>query len=373
MKLPSLSWGDSHQARVGDWVLVAGSPFGFGRSISAGIISARARDISKMSGEGGPEGLFVGYVDDLIQTDAAINLGNSGGPMVDVQGNVIGVNVAIYSPSGGSVGIGFAVPACVAQRVYEALRAKGHVSYGWIGVRVQEVDDFIATSLRSQEYYKKGVKGALVSGIDPEGSAAKAGLELSDIILSFGGHPIESYDRLTRIVGETSPGKSVSVRFLRDGKVLDRKVRVEAWSLDKGTQKNLPSHVEPSFLPYSADMPGLFRMDLLGISLLPLTASMSGALYLLEGTKGLYVVQSNGTGETVSMTMGGIRAGDVIVEVNNEPVGSPQRLNDLLAAWQKENKRTLLLKIWRQGQVHYIGVALPSEKKDHEMSSNLSS
>lgn len=362
VSLPTLAWGDSHQAQVGDWVLVAGSPYGFGRSLSAGIISARGRDISQMSGDGGPDGLFVGYVDDLIQTDAAINLGNSGGPMTDHHGDVIGVNVAIYSPSGGSVGIGFAVPSRVAQRVYKALRDQGRVDYGWIGVKVQEVDGFIATSLGCKDYYKKGIRGALVSGVDGSGSAVRAGIAPKDVILFFGPHKIESYDRLTRIVGETKPGTTASLKVWRDGKLLEKSVGVEAWSLEKGDKKNKGVPIEPSQIPYSSETPGIFKESLLNLSLLPLTSSLMGALGLPLESKGLYVVGDEAAGASMPMTQGGIREADVILEINNVLIESPQQMEGLLKKCLSENKRALLFKIWRQGQVHYIGVSLNQDK-----------
>nr|MBX2854429.1 Do family serine endopeptidase [Paracoccaceae bacterium] len=198
--LEFVNFGESEAARVGDWVVAIGNPFGLGGSVSAGIISARNRDIN------------AGPYDDFIQTDAAINRGNSGGPLFNMAGEVIGVNTAIISPSGGSIGIGFSVPSAIATAVVEQLRSFGETRRGWLGVRIQSVDETIAESLGLDD-----AMGALVSEVTEDGPAEEAGLESGDVILTFDGQNIESMRDLPRIVAETEVGKTVDVEILRRG------------------------------------------------------------------------------------------------------------------------------------------------------------
>jgi len=201
--LPFVSFGDSDTVRVGDWVLAIGNPFGFGNTVTAGIISARSRDL-----EAGP-------YDDFLQTDAPINRGNSGGPLFNLDGKVIGINTAIFSPSGGSVGIGFATPARLAEHVIGQLRQSGRVQRGWLGVRIQWVDEDIAEGFGLSE-----PTGALVASVTAGGPAEQAGIVAGDVIVSFGGKPIPTMRMLPRVVAETDVGKAVKVEIVRQGERL---------------------------------------------------------------------------------------------------------------------------------------------------------
>jgi serine protease Do len=208
--LKSVKFGDSEKARLGDWVIAIGNPFGLGGSVTAGIVSARNRDISDNS--------YGQY----IQTDAAINKGNSGGPLFNMQGEVIGVNTAILSPSGGSIGIGFSVPSGMAKPVIEQLIQYGETRRGWLGVRIQNVDDTIAESLGLGS-----ARGALVADVDPKGPAKPAGIEAGDVIIKFDGHDVKDSKDLPRLVGQTAVGKTVDVVVLRKGKELTKTAKLE--------------------------------------------------------------------------------------------------------------------------------------------------
>src|SRR5579863_7451899 len=207
--LPAVKFGDSDQTRVGDWVMAIGNPFGLGGSVTAGILSARAREIN------------AGPYDDFLQTDASINRGNSGGPMFNMDGDVIGINTAIYSPSGGSIGIGFAIPANLAQPIIDQIKQYGHARRGWLGVNIQSVSDEIAESLGLDR-----PKGALIASVRDGGPAQVAGIQPGDVVLTFDGKDVTDMRRLPRIVAETPIEKSVKVTVWRKRKetVLDVKV-----------------------------------------------------------------------------------------------------------------------------------------------------
>ncbi len=212
--LAHVTLGDSDHLRVGDWVMAIGNPFGLGGTVTVGIVSAMNRDI------------HAGNYDDFIQTDAAINRGNSGGPLFDLNGTVVGMNTAIISPSGESVGIGFATPASSIRSIVSQIRNNGEIRRGWIGVRIQTVTAEIAKTLGLE-----GRKGALVAGVSPDGPAAKAGIETGDLITGFDGKPVPEMRDLPRIVAETEIGKSVSVDIVRAGK--PRKLTLKVGLLDE--------------------------------------------------------------------------------------------------------------------------------------------
>ncbi|MFN5132673.1 MAG: Do family serine endopeptidase, partial [Candidatus Fonsibacter sp.] len=207
--LKAVSFGDSDKARVGDWVVAIGNPFGLGGTVTAGIISARNRDIS------------LGRYDDFIQTDAAINVGNSGGPLFNLKGEVVGINSAILSNSGGSVGIGFAIPSNLAKNVIDQIINTGEIKRGYIGVRIQEVTKEIADSLGL-----KNVEGALISSVATDGPANKAGILAGDVILEFNNIKVENYRRLQKIVAETPIGKNVDVKIWRNKQIISRNIKV---------------------------------------------------------------------------------------------------------------------------------------------------
>src|SRR6202049_91621 len=207
--LPHVTFGDSSAAQVGDWVMAVGNPFGLGGTVTTGIISARGRDIHS------------GPFDDFLQIDAPINRGNSGGPTFNLDGQVIGINTAIYSPNGGSVGIGFAVPSNVAKTVVAQLEQHGKVSRGWLGVQIQEVTPAIAASLGLQ-----GEHGALVAVVTPNSPGAKAGLKQGDVILSFNGSEVGRLRDLSRLVAETTPDSSAKLKVWRNGQTVELQTTV---------------------------------------------------------------------------------------------------------------------------------------------------
>ncbi|MFP6728033.1 MAG: Do family serine endopeptidase, partial [Alphaproteobacteria bacterium] len=227
-ELPSLNWGNSDNSRVGDWVLAIGNPFGLGGSVTAGIISARGRDINS------------GPYDDFFQTDAAINRGNSGGPLFNMKGKVIGINTAIYSPTGGSVGIGFAIPATLAKRVISQLAEFGRTRRGWLGVRIQTVTDEIADSLGMEK-----AQGALVAGVSDDGPAGKAGIRQGDVILIFDGHEVEEMRALPRIVANTRIGKTVKVEVWRKGEIKTLEVAIAEMEESSGEVASLSGENKP--------------------------------------------------------------------------------------------------------------------------------
>ncbi len=205
--LPAVTWGDSSAVEVGDWILAAGNPFGLGSSVSAGIVSARGRDIG------------AGPFDDFLQIDAPINPGNSGGPTFNLQGQVIAVNTAIVSPTGGSVGIGFAIPSEIVQKIVEELRAKGHIDRGWLGVAVEDMPTEAGTVRRRNE-------GVGIATVDPRGPAARAGLQGGDIVLAVNGNLVDNSHDLIKAVSATTPGNTVALRVRRANKVMDVQVTV---------------------------------------------------------------------------------------------------------------------------------------------------
>lgn len=372
--LPALKWGDSNNARVGDWVLAVGSPFGFGRSVSAGIISARARDLSASTSsfEMSDAGIMAGYVDDLIQTDAAINMGNSGGPMVNVQGEIIGVNVAIFSPSGGSVGIGFAVPSLVASKSIDEMIKKGRVQYGWIGVQVGEVTDEFSKKFGFSEEKKKGINGALIAQVLPKGPAQKAGLQVSDIILSFDGKPIKNYEKLSRLVGEATIGKQVVVEVWRKEKRQNITLTVEELMDDEKEDAPASHAVSPSSdvisIPLQPEKGDKAKTQTyIGLTLAPVTEDLRKQFKLKESITGLLVLgldryaQSTGNMGSLHFQNVDIELDDILEEVDKKKLSSVKDIESALNEAQKTKKEKIVFKVLRQGNSHYVAIALGHE------------
>ena len=234
-----MSWGDSGKARPGDWVLTIGNPFGLGGSVAAGIISAVARDIHSSP------------YDDYLQTDAAMNRGNSGGPMFNIAGEVIGINTVIYSPSGGSIGIGFALPSALARPIIEQLKATGKVERGWIGARVQPMTE----RSRRNASGSTRPRGAMIAAVDPASPAAQAKLQPGDVILSYEGKPIDRSRLLPRMVAATPPNKPVKLTFWRDGK--EYEVEIKTAALDPNRPAPPPPEPEKPKPPATVDAFGL--------------------------------------------------------------------------------------------------------------------
>src|SRR5712692_4068984 len=294
--------------RVGDWVLAVGNPFGLGGTVTAGIVSARGRDIG------------AGPYDDFIQIDAPVNKGNSGGPSFDVNGNVIGVNTAIFSPSGGSVGIAFAIPSDTVKTVIAQLEKSGKVTRGWIGVQIQQITPDIAESLGLKE-----PRGALVSDVQPDTPAAKAGLRAGDAVLAVNNEPVKDARELSRRISSLQPGVSVKLTVIRDGK--ERTVEV---SLAKLPDQRADRPAERGGgKSQGTDLSGL------GLSLAP--APSMGA-----GREGVVVTEVDPSGPAAER---GLKSGDVILEAGGKPVSNATDVRDALTAARKDGKSVILLRV----------------------------
>ena len=327
--LKPAKFGDSDKARVGDWVMAIGNPFGLGETVTLGIISAKNRDIHS------------GPYDNYLQTDAAINRGNSGGPLFNMDGEVLGINTAIISPSGGSAGIGFAIPAKTAVAVIEQLRQFGETRRGWLGVRIQDVSEDIAESVGMKE-----PKGALVAGVTDKGPADTAGIAAGDIIIRFDGREVPSVRELPRMVADTSIAKDVDVVVLRKGKEVT--VKVKLGRLEEGErlaekEKNAPG------VP---DQPTIVTKAL-GLGLAKLDDSTRGKFKLTDKvTKGV-VVADVATGSAAADKR--IVAGDVILEVGQEQVNTPDEVAKRIEALTQEGRKRILLMVSNaNGEIRFV-------------------
>ena len=328
-KLPAVSFGNSDMARVGDWVVAIGNPFGLGGTVTAGIISARSRDIN------------AGPYDDFIQTDASINRGNSGGPLFNLDGEVIGINTAIFSPSGGSVGIGFAIPSALASNVIDQLSKFGRTKRGWLGVRIQTVTDEIAEGLGLSE-----PRGALVAGVAEKGPAADASIQQGDVILKFDGKDVGEMRTLPRIVAETEIGKPVDVEIWRKGKIA--RIKVKIGELEESEEQKVAA-------ADAKDPESVREVETLGMKLSQLTPELRKKFNLEEASEGVVVVD---VGSDSAAAEKGIRPGDVIVEVAQEEVESPQDVEKKVSAVQKSERKSVLLLIERGGDLRFVAVRL---------------
>ena len=317
-------WGDSEEARVGDWVMAMGNPLGQGFSVSAGIVSARGRALS-------------GSYDDYLQTDAAINRGNSGGPLFNLNGEVIGVNTAILSPTGGSIGIGFAMSSRVAENVIQQLKDYGETRRGWLGVRIQDVTDDLAEGLGLEE-----ARGALVTDV-PEGPAMEAGIESGDVILSFDGVDVEDTRGLVQQVGTTEVGKEVRVLVFRGGETQTLRVTL---GRREEAERAVPASV-------NRDEP--VTTEFLGITISTMTDELREQLGLPEDTEGLVVANVAEDSEAFEK---GLRAGDVITEAGQEKVASIADLEERVDAARDAGRKSLLLLVRRDGDPRFVALAL---------------
>jgi serine protease Do len=309
--LPHVAFGDSDRARVGDWVVAIGNPFGLGGTATAGIISARGRDIQS------------GPYDDYLQLDAPINFGNSGGPVFNAAGEVIGVSTAIFSPNGGSIGIGFAIPSDQAKGVIGELRSNGSVERGWLGVQIQNLDDELAASVGL-----KSTHGALVAEVLKDGPAAHAGVLAGDVITRFNDHDIEDARALSRAVADAPPSKAAKVTVWRDGKSRELTVKLgEAAQSDEVAQQP------------ATGGGGQANTDL-GLTLRPLTDEDRAQLNLPSDVNGALVVNVDDGSPAADK---GIRPGDVITRVNQQKVKNAAEAVAALNAAKKGDSRALLL------------------------------
>ena len=322
--LPYVEFGDSDKARVGEWILAIGNPFGLGGTVTAGIISARARDIN------------AGPYDDFIQTDASINRGNSGGPLFDLNGKVIGINTAIFSPTGGSVGIGFSIPSNLAKPVLDQLKDFGRTKRGWLGVRIQEVTEELAESLGLDK-----PRGALVAGVSPKGPSAAAGVQAGDVILEFNGQNIAEMRELPRVVASTKVGSKVKVVLLRKGK--KKTVRVNLGELEKAEENDLLAEESIGIDNDEGDADGAPKTTgLLGLELAPLTKDLRERYALSEAARGVLVIDLDESSEAAEK---GVRPGNVISQANYENIRSPQEFKAQVSRLKKQSKSSILLRV----------------------------
>lgn len=322
--LKFVNWGDSEEARVGDWVMAMGNPLGQGFSVSAGIVSARGRALS-------------GSYDDYIQTDAAINRGNSGGPLFNMNGDVIGVNTAILSPNGGSIGIGFAMSSRVAENVIAQLRENGEVRRGWLGVRIQDVTEDLAEGLGLEE-----ARGALVTDV-PEGPALESGMEAGDVILSFDGVDVDDTRGLVNQVGNTEVGKEVRVLVFRNGATETLRV-----TLGLRDDPNAP-------VPASVSRDEPITSEMMGLTISNITDELREQLGLSDGAEGLVVADVDETSEAYEE---GLRAGDLITEAGQEKVLSVGDLEARIEDAKEAGRKSILLLVRRGGDPRFVALGL---------------
>jgi serine protease Do len=329
--LVAVKFGDSDKLRLGEWVIAIGNPFSLGGTVTAGIVSARNRDIAS------------GPYDNYIQTDAAINRGNSGGPLFNLDGEVIGVNTLIISPTGGSIGIGFAVPSKTVAGVVDQLRQFGELRRGWLGVRIQQVTDEIAESLNI-----KPARGALIAGVEDKGPAKPAGIEPGDVVVKFDGKDIKEPKDLSRVVADTAVGKEVDVVIIRKGEEQTRKVTLGRL---EDTDKPTPASVKT---PEPAEKPVTQRA--LGLDLATLSKDLRGRYKIKDSVKGVIITNVDGTSDAAEKRL---TAGEVIVEVAQEAVSNAADVKKRVDQLKKDGKKSVLLLVSNaEGELRFVALSV---------------
>ncbi len=351
-KLTAVQFGNSEKARIGDWVLAIGNPFGLGGTVTAGIISARKRDIQS------------GPYDDFIQTDAAINRGNSGGPLFDMDGKVIGINTAIYSPSGGSIGIGFAIPAEMAVGVIDQLKEFGEVRRGWLGVRIQPVTDDVAQSLGLKES-----KGALIAGVIENPDVDNKQIKAGDVVIRYDGKPVERARDLPRLVAESAVGDEVEIVVIRDGS--DQTVKVKLGRLvdddkatDAATEDQAPPPDEGEGAEEGQELPDAPKEEqkeqagtsVMGMKLAEINDDVRGEFGIAEDVEGvavLYVAPGSAASEKR------VETGDVIVDIGQVTVKTPADVKKRIDALRREGRKNALLMLAsRSGELRFVTIRI---------------
>nr|WP_233352247.1 DegQ family serine endoprotease [Pseudogemmobacter humi] len=323
--LPFVAFGNSDLARVGDWVVAMGNPLGQGFSVSAGIVSARNRELS-------------GTYDDYLQTDAAINRGNSGGPLFNMAGEVIGVNTAILSPNGGSIGIGFSMASNVVTKVVDQLKEFGETRRGWLGVRIQDVTPDIAEAMGLE-----AAQGALVTDV-PDGPSKDAGILAGDVIQSFNGQDIRSAGDLTRRVADAPVGEAVPVVVLREG-------ATETLTITLGRREEAEGVSTPSGGARPGQEQG--QLELLGLTLAPLSEGLRNQYGLPADAEGLVITKVDQAAEAWTK---GLREGDVITEVSQQKISRLQDLQDRIGDAKKAGRKSVLLRYSRGGDLRFVAL-----------------
>ncbi|MBR0684008.1 Do family serine endopeptidase [Roseomonas eburnea] len=308
--LPALAFGDSDRTRVGEWVMAMGNPFGLGGTVTAGIVSARGRQIG------------AGPYDDFIQTDASINPGNSGGPLFNAAGEVVGVNTAIFSPSGGNIGIGFAVPSKMVQNVVAQLREHGAVQRGWLGVSLQPMDRDLATALRVED-----AKGALVAGVEPESPAARAGLRAGDVVTAIDGRRVENPRDLAAGVADVAPGRTATLAVLRDGTAIEQAVQIGTHPSSRAAGKPGTPAAQPS----------------IGIGLAP---RPQGGVAITRVEPGSVAAER------------GLMPGDVVLRAGDREAKEPRDVAEAVSAARTAGRPSIALQVEREGARRFVAIPL---------------
>ena len=336
---PFVQFGDSAQARPGDWVVAIGNPFGLGGTVTSGIVSA----IQRTTGQGGA-------YDRFIQTDASINRGNSGGPLFDMQGNVIGINNAIFSPSGGSVGIGFAIPAEIAAPIVDQLRRGQNVERGYLGVGIAPVTDDLAASLGIEEN-----RGEIIQSVQPGEGAARAGIEPGDIVLRVDGREVTPDQTLSYLVARIAPGQTVPVELIRDGRRRTLNVTVgQRPTAEELRQQQMFSEDEEEDMMAEPEDDGMV-LDRLGLQLVPVTPEIARQLGVDTDTRGLAVVAVDPNSDAARK---GIRRRDIVLSVNYRALTDVEEMEAAIRQADAEDREAVLLRIQRGGNTSYLPVRL---------------
>ena len=333
--LPFVKFGDSSKSRVGDWVIAIGNPFGLGGTVTAGIISAVYRN----TGSG------TAY-DRYIQTDTAINRGNSGGPMFDMNGNVIGINNAIFSPTGGSVGIGFAIPAEIAAPIVEKLRRGEAIERGYLGVRIQPLSDDLAASLGLPSN-----RGEFVQAVEPGQAAAKAGIQAGDVVVRVGGKEVTREQTLSYLVANTAPDTVIPIELIRDGKRMTVRARVASRPSEEELQQQVfdpdqQQEEDPFAQQQQRRGDGLIEQSL-GVSVIELTPRIAGQIGASADTKGVVIAAVDPNSDAGQK---GLTRGDIVLSANYRAVETPTALEEGIRAAQKSGRDAILLRVQRRGQ-----------------------
>ncbi|AKM11448.1 protease [Croceicoccus naphthovorans] len=331
---PFVNFGDSRQARVGDWIIAIGNPFGLGGTVTSGIISA----VYRATGGGGA-------YDRYLQTDAAINRGNSGGPMFDMGGNVIGINNAIFSPTGGSVGIGFAIPAETAEPIVRKLIAGEAIERGYLGIQIQPVSEDLAASLGIPHN-----RGEFIQSVVPGGAAAKAGLRAGDVVTKVAGKDVTPEQTLSYIVANTKPGTRIPVEIMREGKRMTITATVDTRPSEDELQQNFANpddNGEDGYANPRTDGDQSFIAETLGLSVTPLTAQIARQLGVSEDTKGLVIAAVDNSSDAAGK---GLRRGDIVLTANYQEVGSVSELEGIVRSAKNDKREAVLLRVQRRGQ-----------------------
>jgi len=330
--LTAVKFGDSDKLRLGEWVIAIGNPFSLGGSVTAGIVSAKNRDISQ------------GPYDSYIQTDASINRGNSGGPLFNLEGEVVGVNTLIISPTGGSIGLGFAVPSKTVVGVVDQLRQFGELRRGWLGVRIQQVTEEIAESLSI-----KPARGALVAGVDDKGPAKPAGIEPGDVVVKFDGRDIKDPKDLSRVVADTAVGKEVDVVVIRKGKEETKQVKLgRLEENEKAKEAALKPKEDPAEKPVT--------QKALGLDLAALSKDLRTKYRIKESVKGVVVTGVDSGSDAAEKRLS---AGDVIVEVAQEAVANAGDIRKRVDQLKKDGKKSVLLLVANgEGELRFVALSV---------------